>query len=88
MTVRHTSAEKNISVQDWKCLADIPAGTTVVLAMPHAERQLCRRLAQLGLRPGMKVTVAQRTSGGGRVVRSGAARYAIDRETLKSMEVA
>lgn len=70
-----------------KRLSDIPTGETVVLSAPHAEPQLCRRLAQLGLRPGMSVTVGNRTSGGGRVVRTGTTRYAIDRHTLEQMDV-
>lgn len=88
MTVRQSAAVEKMPVESWKCLADMPMGSTVVLAIPRAERQLCRRLAQLGLRPGMKVTVAQRTAGGGRVIRAGSSRYAIDRDTLKHMEVA
>lgn len=69
-------------------LADVAVGDTVVLGMPHVDAQLCRRLAQLGLRPGMSVTVGRSTSGGGRIIRSGATRYAIDAKTLRQMSVA
>ncbi|MDK8767087.1 ferrous iron transport protein A [Corynebacterium freneyi] len=68
-------------------LSDVAVGDTVVLSAPHTEPQLCRRLAQLGLRAGMSVTVGSKTAGGGRVVKSGTSRYAIDRETLEQMDV-
>lgn len=68
-------------------LSDVAAGATVVLAAPRTEPRLCRRLAQLGLRPGMAVTIGPRTAGGGRVIKSGTSRYAIDRATLEMMDV-
>ncbi|MFD5867134.1 ferrous iron transport protein A [Corynebacterium sp. NPDC060344] len=68
-------------------LSDVAVGDTVVLSAPRTEPQLCRRLAQLGLRPGMSVTVGPKTAGGGRVIKSGTARYAIDRRTLEQMDV-
>lgn len=68
-------------------LSEVASGTTVVLSAPRTEPALCRRLAQLGLRPGMSVTVGGATAGGGRVIRSGNARYAIDRATLELMDV-
>lgn len=69
-------------------LADVAVGETVVLEMPHVEAKLCRRLAELGLRPGMQVTVGRTTSGGGRIIHSGATRYAIDGATLRQMPIA
>jgi Fe2+ transport system protein FeoA len=71
-----------------RSLADVAAGTTVVLGAPHVDAQLCRRLSQLGLRPGMRVTVGRNTSGGGRIIHSGATRYAIDGSTLRHMSIA
>lgn len=68
-------------------LSDIAVGREAVLAAPRTEPRLCRRLAQLGLRPGMRVTVGARTAGGGRVIHSGTSRYAIDRATLRLMDV-
>nr|WP_120492399.1 FeoA family protein [Corynebacterium lactis] len=68
-------------------LADLRTGHTAVLAVPEVDARLCRRLAQLGLRPGMSVTVGQSTAGGGRVIRSGGTRYAIDAATLRQMYV-
>lgn len=69
-------------------LADIAVGQTVVLGASHVDAQLCRRLSQLGLRPGMRVTAGRSTSGGGRIIHSGATRYAIDGGTLRRMSVA
>lgn len=74
--------------EDSQSLADVPAGTTVTLGAPHVDAQLCRRLSQLGLRPGMSVTVGRSTSGGGRIVHAGSTRYAIDASTLRKMSVA
>lgn len=68
-------------------LADVTVGATVTLGASHVDERLCRRLAQLGLRPGMSVTVGRSTSGGGRIIRAGATRYAIDRSTLRKMSV-
>lgn len=68
-------------------LAEVPVGDTVVLSTPRAEARLCRRMAQLGLRPGMRVTVGPKTAGGGRVIHVGTSRYAIDRDTLRQMDV-
>ncbi|MFC3851109.1 ferrous iron transport protein A [Corynebacterium hansenii] len=68
-------------------LCDVAVGDTVVLSAPRTEPRLCRRLAQLGLRPGMSVTVGPKTAGGGRVIKSGTSRYAIDRATLELMDV-
>ncbi|APT90612.1 hypothetical protein CSPHI_05665 [Corynebacterium sphenisci DSM 44792] len=65
----------------------MPVGATAVLAAPRTEPRLCRRLAELGLRPGMSVVVGQRTAAGGRVLRSGGSRYAVDQATLREMDV-
>ncbi|PLA36766.1 FeoA family protein [Corynebacterium amycolatum] len=72
---------------DIQSLADVPVGVTVTLGASHVDEPLCRRLSQLGLRPGMSVTVGRSTSGGGRIVHAGATRYAIDASTLHKMSV-
>ncbi|AZA11973.1 FeoA domain protein [Corynebacterium gerontici] len=46
-----------------------------------------RRLAELGLRAGMKVTVTQKISSGGRVLKIGTTRYAIDGNTASELLV-
>lgn len=68
-------------------LADVTTGQRAILSVPEVDTQLCRRLAQLGLRPGMTVTAGHFTAGGGRVIRSGGSRYAIDAATLRYMYV-
>ena len=44
----------------------------------NAEPTLCRRLAEMGVRPGAHIRVLHRTSGGGRVIAVGGARLALD----------
>ncbi|MDY6050548.1 MAG: FeoA family protein [Corynebacterium sp.] len=39
---------------------------------------LCRRLAELGIRPGAMISVHQKTAGNGRIVACGPSRYALD----------
>lgn len=39
------------------------------------------------MRPGASVTVVQKTSGGGRVVRVGSSRYALGAQALRSISV-
>lgn len=68
-------------------LADVPIGATVLVTAHHTSASLSRRLSELGVRPGTTVTLHQRTAGGGRVVSSGSARYAIDLSTLRAVEV-
>lgn len=62
-----------------RALAAVERGAEVVLTgidVPHEHRL---RLAELGLRPGMRLRVLARTVGGGRIVGVGPARLAIDR---------
>lgn len=68
-------------------LADTPVGTRATVVSSTADPALVRRLAELGLRPGALLTVVQRTAGGGRVVDTGSARYAIDNRTLHHIGV-
>lgn len=48
---------------------------------------LAMRLEELGIRPGMSVKLGQKVAGGGRIVTVGTARYAIDRVTLRHLDV-
>lgn len=68
-------------------LAEIPVGDRALVVSTSTAPDLNRRLAELGIRPGASLTIAQRTSGGGRVIDIGSARYAIDRTTLTRIEV-
>lgn len=45
------------------------------------------RLQELGIRPGSTLKLGQKVSGGGRIVTVGTARYAIDRDTLRQLDV-
>lgn len=68
-------------------LADVPIGGDAILSDINVPQRLGRRLAELGLRPGRRVAVAQRIAGGGRVISTGGVRYAIDSTTLAGIEV-
>lgn len=66
-------------------LASAPCGVPLLLgeaALP-APRRL--RLAELGLRPGVTVTVLRRTAGGGRILGIGDARVALGRGILTAV---
>lgn len=69
------------------CLLDCPLGQAATLCNVAADPALRRRLAELGLRCGMRVTATQRTSGGGRVVAAGDARLALDRTSAAALQV-
>ncbi|WP_342318966.1 FeoA family protein [Corynebacterium mayonis] len=69
-------------------LFDVPVGTQAVIGAHSASVAASRRLRELGLRPGTSVTVVQKTSGGGRVVRVGNTRYALGSSALRSISIA
>lgn len=69
-------------------LIDVPVGAQAIINATNADAQASRRLRELGLRPGAQVTVVQKTSGGGRVVRVGTTRYALGAPALRSIAVA
>ncbi len=68
----------------------VPCGRTCTISS-IAQHKLSsttqRRLAELGLRAGMHVTVTQKTSAGGRVLKIGTTRYAVDGATAAEMLV-
>jgi len=55
------------------------------LAAPLLPAGRARRVAELGLRAGCRVTVLLRTAGGGRVIAVEDARIAVDAETLRRL---
>ena len=59
-------------------------GTVTTVDLP-ADSQ--RRLAELGLRPGAPIRVAQRATGGGVVVDLAGSRLALDRRTASAVRV-
>lgn len=67
-------------------LNQVPVGSNARLAAT-ASHPASRRLAELGLRPGAEVQVMRRTSGGGRLLGVGHSRMAVDRATLRSLDV-
>lgn len=58
-----------------------------VCDLEHADPVVRRRLAELGLRRGTKLTILHRTAGGGRVVAAGDLRLALDRHVASSLVV-
>ncbi|WP_291313259.1 FeoA family protein [Corynebacterium sp. UBA2622] len=68
-------------------LIDVPVGAQAVIGAHTTDASASRRLRELGLRPGACVTVVQKTSGGGRVVRVGNTRYALGAPALRTIAV-
>ena len=69
-------------------LDDAPLGSVAVVVRADVEASLGRRLAEMGLRVGERVTPLHRTSGGGRVLAVGDTRLALARSVLRRIEVA
>lgn len=70
-------------------LDSVPVGEEVVLgAFVGLDDARVRRLAELGLRPGVRVRVRRRTAGGGRIVGAGDDRVALARSVLRCIGVA
>lgn len=71
-------------------LSAVPIGNQCVISDfmgPMITEPMRRRLAELGLRPGIVVLVTQKTANGGRVLKVGGTRYAVDGLTAKSVHV-
>lgn len=68
-------------------LADVTVGGRATVTVTTTAPALVRRLAELGIRRGASLTVVQRTAGGGRVIDTGTARYAVDHRTLCAIGV-
>ena len=71
-----------------RCVADMRAGDEGVVAQVEHPLELRRRLAELGIRAGQRIEVAQRGVGGSRIVAVGGARIAIDHATAARLFVA
>ena len=74
-------------MQSFTALIDVPVGAAAVIGGHAADTPGTRRLRELGMRPGTHVTVVQKTSGGGRVVRIGSMRYALGADALRAISV-
>jgi ferrous iron transport protein A len=70
---------------DARPLASVPLGTEGRLALGSLPRAAGLRLAHLGLRTGIGVTVLGRTAGGGRLVGVGTTRIGLDRDTSRRL---
>lgn len=60
---------------------------TLLCDVTHSDPATRRRLAELGLRRGTRLTVLHRTAGGGRVVAAGELRLALDRRMATALRV-
>jgi len=73
---------------DPAALIDWPLGRLMrICDLDHADPVVRRRLAELGLRRGTRLTILHRTAGGGRVVAAGDLRLALDRRVAASVLV-
>lgn len=68
-------------------LRDIPLHVTARCAGIGLSPRTGRRLAELGLRPGARITPMARTSGGGLIVRVGGVRIALDAVAVDDITV-
>lgn len=71
-----------------RLLQDVPVGSCATITAAATSPVVDRRLRELGLRRGAEVTVMQKTSGGGRVVKVHGTHYALDKSALGSIRVA
>ena len=68
-----------------RTLADAPVGAVVTLGAVVLAPRWARRMAELGIRPGARVRLVTRTSGGAAVLAIADDRIAIDRDTLRQL---
>ena len=68
-------------------LIDVPVGHRARITGSTVDPATNRRMRELGLRVGSEITVMQKTSGGGRVVKIGGGHYALCANTLKRIMV-
>ncbi len=68
-------------------LADLAVGDSAQLAEPLVPPAQRMRLAELGLRPGQTVRIAQRSVAGARVIAVGGSRIALDAATVALLPI-
>ena len=73
-------------MSNYSILSSIPAGQTVQMARINAGRRLKHRLTELGLTPGVKVTIIQ-NNGGPILISVRDSRIAIGREMANKIQV-
>lgn len=68
-------------------LVDAPTSAHVTIRDCEGESRYRQRLMELGVRPGARVSVLQRTAGGGLVLGINGARIALDRSMTRRIEI-
>ncbi|MDO5534572.1 MAG: FeoA family protein [Propionibacteriaceae bacterium] len=63
-------------------LAAAPLAVPMLLTATHPDADVARRLASLGLRRGVRVSLVQKLAGGGRIVSVNGGRIAVDAGVL------
>jgi Fe2+ transport system protein FeoA len=71
-----------------RTVRDLRAGESAVLGHPRVDEAQRRRLAEMGLRAGEDITLAQRGVGGARVVAVQGSRIALDSATAGLLPLA
>jgi len=69
-------------------LAEVSPGREVVIGALHGTADASSRLREIGLRPGARIRVVQRSTFGAIVIAHGFSSVALDRETARSIAVA
>lgn len=64
-----------------------PLGATLLLTATHHDANVARRLASLGLRRGVRVSLVQKLAGGGRILSVNGGRIAVDAGVLAHLMV-
>lgn len=59
-----------------------------VTGAPATDPSVRRRLAEMGLRSGARITLGPRTAGGGRIIHVNGTRVALGRELVRTVTVA
>lgn len=70
-----------------RTVSDAPLGSAFTVDTVATDERALRRLAELGVRPGSRVTVLRRTAGGGRIVGVAGARVALDAGTAGTIRL-
>ena len=68
-------------------LSRAAVGEPFIIQHADSNPQVCRRLGELGVRPGQRVELLQRTAFGALVLGVGGMRIALDRATARSITV-
>ncbi|WP_206662222.1 FeoA family protein [Propioniciclava sinopodophylli] len=64
-----------------------PLGAPLLLTATHPDANVARRLASLGLRRGVRVSLVQKLAGGGRILSVNGGRIAVDAGVLAHLMV-